>query len=96
MPPPPPSPSKMSNGDTSTTPSAVSSDVRKKAPSKAPATNPKMEEFLKVWRQDALNKHQYDSAIFIGDKLLALTGMFGVSSCFVRRPETLSVVLMLA
>ncbi|RPB12559.1 TPR-like protein [Morchella conica CCBAS932] len=33
-----------------------------------------MEEFLKSWRQDALNKHQYDAAIFIGDKLLALTG----------------------
>ncbi|KAH6666805.1 cell division cycle protein-like protein [Halenospora varia] len=32
-----------------------------------------MEKFLKDWRQDALNKHQYDSAIFIGDKLLALT-----------------------
>ncbi len=33
-----------------------------------------MENFLREWRQDALNKHQYDSAIFIGDKLLALTG----------------------
>jgi hypothetical protein len=33
-----------------------------------------MEKFLRDWRQDALNKHQYDSAIFIGDKLLALTG----------------------
>ncbi|KAL2059951.1 hypothetical protein VTL71DRAFT_10106 [Oculimacula yallundae] len=32
-----------------------------------------MEQFLREWRQDALNKHQYDSAIFIGDKLLALT-----------------------
>ncbi|KAI9781230.1 MAG: anaphase promoting complex subunit cdc16 [Peltula sp. TS41687] len=32
-----------------------------------------METFLRGWRQDALNKHQYDSAIFIGDKLLALT-----------------------
>lgn len=38
-------------------------------------TNPKMEEFLKSWRQDALNKHQYDAAIYIGDKLLALTGI---------------------
>lgn len=37
-------------------------------------SNPKMEEFLKSWRQDALNKHQYDAAIFIGDKLMALTG----------------------
>lgn len=32
-----------------------------------------MEAFLREWRQDALNKAQYDSAIFIGDKLLALT-----------------------
>ncbi|KAL7275009.1 anaphase-promoting complex subunit Cut9 [Rhizina undulata] len=36
--------------------------------------NPKMEEFLKTWRQDALNKHQYDAAIYVGDKLLAMTG----------------------
>lgn len=32
-----------------------------------------MEQYLREWRQDALNKHQHDSAIFIGDKLLALT-----------------------
>ncbi|KAF2455630.1 anaphase-promoting complex subunit cut9 [Lineolata rhizophorae] len=32
-----------------------------------------MEDFLREWRQDALNKHQYESAIFIGDKVLALT-----------------------
>ncbi|UNI18775.1 anaphase-promoting complex subunit Cut9 [Purpureocillium takamizusanense] len=32
-----------------------------------------MEKFLREWRQDALNKAQYESAIFIGDKLLALT-----------------------
>ncbi|KAI0124265.1 hypothetical protein BJ170DRAFT_585859 [Xylariales sp. AK1849] len=32
-----------------------------------------MERFLREWRQDAYNKAQYDSAIFIGDKLLALT-----------------------
>ena len=32
-----------------------------------------MESFLREWRQDALNKQQFDSAIFIGDKLLALT-----------------------
>lgn len=32
-----------------------------------------MEKFLKDWRLDAMNKHQYDSAIFVGDKLLALT-----------------------
>ncbi|KAL8872596.1 MAG: hypothetical protein Q9174_001794, partial [Haloplaca sp. 1 TL-2023] len=32
-----------------------------------------MEKFLKEWRQDAMNKHQYESAIFIGDKLYAQT-----------------------
>lgn len=32
-----------------------------------------MEKFLRDWRQDALNKHQYESAVFVGDKLLALT-----------------------
>ncbi|KAL8774620.1 MAG: hypothetical protein Q9194_003992, partial [Teloschistes cf. exilis] len=32
-----------------------------------------MEKFLKDWRQDATNKHQHESAIFIADKLLALT-----------------------
>ncbi|KAK4196205.1 putative 20S cyclosome subunit [Triangularia verruculosa] len=32
-----------------------------------------MEKFLRDWRQDAMNKAQYDSAIFIGDKLLAMT-----------------------
>ncbi|KAF2436915.1 cell division cycle protein-like protein [Tothia fuscella] len=32
-----------------------------------------MEKFLREWRKDALNKNQHDAAIFIGDKLLALT-----------------------
>ena len=32
-----------------------------------------MENFLRDWRQTALNKHQYEAAVFIGDKLLALT-----------------------
>ncbi|KAM7198057.1 anaphase-promoting complex subunit cut9 [Naviculisporaceae sp. PSN 640] len=41
--------------------------------SKAPSSRPNMERFLREWRQDALNKAQYDSAIFIGDKLLAMT-----------------------
>lgn len=35
-----------------------------------------MENFLREWRQDALNKAQYESAIFIGDKLLALTSSY--------------------
>lgn len=34
-----------------------------------------MEKLLKDWRQDAMHKHQYESAIYIGDKLLALTSM---------------------
>ncbi|KAK0728169.1 hypothetical protein B0T26DRAFT_697063 [Lasiosphaeria miniovina] len=37
------------------------------------SSQPNMEKFLRDWRQDALNKAQYDSAIFIGDKLLAMT-----------------------
>ncbi|KAK0626741.1 hypothetical protein B0T14DRAFT_424977 [Immersiella caudata] len=36
-------------------------------------SQPNMEKFLRDWRQDALNKAQYDSAIFVGDKLLAMT-----------------------
>ncbi|KAK8187306.1 hypothetical protein HDK77DRAFT_378166 [Phyllosticta capitalensis] len=32
-----------------------------------------MDRFLREWRQDALTKHQYESAIFIGDKLLAIS-----------------------
>lgn len=33
-----------------------------------------MDKYLREWRQDAVNKHQYDTAIFVADKLLALTG----------------------
>lgn len=33
-----------------------------------------MENYLREWRQDAVNKHQYDTAIFVADKLLAITG----------------------
>ncbi|KAK2068156.1 hypothetical protein P8C59_002814 [Phyllachora maydis] len=32
-----------------------------------------MENFLREWRQNALNKAQHDAAIFVGDKLLAMT-----------------------
>jgi anaphase-promoting complex subunit 6 len=32
-----------------------------------------MEQFLRDWRKDALNKNQHEAAIFVGDKLLALT-----------------------
>jgi anaphase-promoting complex subunit 6 len=34
-----------------------------------------MEKFLREWRLDAANKNQYDTAIFVADKLLALTSM---------------------
>lgn len=33
-----------------------------------------MDKFLREWRQDAVNRHQYETAIFVADKLLALTG----------------------
>ncbi|PVH92141.1 TPR-like protein [Periconia macrospinosa] len=33
-----------------------------------------MEKYLREWRQEAVNKHQYDTAVFVADKLLALTG----------------------
>lgn len=33
-----------------------------------------MEKYLREWRQESLNKHQYDAAIFVADKLLAMTG----------------------
>lgn len=39
-----------------------------------------MEKLLKDWRLDAMNKHQYESAIYIGDKLLALTSEFLLSN----------------
>ncbi|KAF2125302.1 anaphase-promoting complex subunit Cut9 [Dothidotthia symphoricarpi CBS 119687] len=32
-----------------------------------------MEKYLREWRQDAINKHQYDTAIFVADKLLHFT-----------------------
>jgi len=34
----------------------------------------KQQQDLKEWRQDAVNRHQYDTAIYIADKLLAITG----------------------
>jgi anaphase-promoting complex subunit 6 len=44
-----------------------------------------MEKLLRDWRQDAVNKHQYESAIYIGDKLLAFTS---TSSSTVRNFQT--------
>ena len=32
-----------------------------------------MEVYLRQWMNNALSRHQYDTAIFVGDKLLALT-----------------------
>lgn len=34
-----------------------------------------MENYLRRWAQDSLNKHQYDTAVYVYDKLLALTSM---------------------
>ena len=51
---------------------------RQQTPLKLPLTASNMDgmqRYLREWRQDALNKAQYDAAIFIGDKLLALTSM---------------------
>lgn len=39
-----------------------------------------MEKYLRSWRQDALNRGQHDSAIYIGDKVLALTSMYSVAA----------------
>lgn len=35
-----------------------------------------METFLRAWRKDALDKGQHESAVFIGDKVLALTSEY--------------------
>lgn len=42
--------------------------------------NTKMEGFLRDWRQTAFNSGQFQTAIFIGDKLLALTSKDLLSS----------------
>lgn len=34
-----------------------------------------MEKYLRAWRQDELNRGQHDAAVYIGDKVLALTSM---------------------
>lgn len=47
--------------------------------------NAKMEGFLRNWRQTAFNSGQFQTAIFIGDKLLALT-----SKVFHARPARVS------
>jgi len=35
-----------------------------------------MESFLRDWARDALEKHNYETAIFVGDKLYARTSTF--------------------
>ncbi|KPI37824.1 Anaphase-promoting complex subunit cut9 [Cyphellophora attinorum] len=34
-----------------------------------------MEKFLRSWRQDAVNRGQHDTAVYIGDKILALSNL---------------------
>ncbi len=54
-----------------------------------------MENFLRAWRKDALDKHQYDSAVFIADKLLALTSTyFSYIYIYISR-NTLTLLLYL-
>lgn len=43
--------------------------------------NSKMEAFLRNWRQTAFNAGQFQTAIFVGDKLLALTGTLTITPC---------------
>lgn len=46
--------------------------------------NTKMEGFLRNWRQTAFNSGQFQTAIFIGDKLLALTSKDSGLPCWPR------------
>lgn len=41
----------------------------------APRVTVNMDIYLRKWRQDALNRGQHYAAIYIGDKVLALTSM---------------------
>ncbi|KLJ09497.1 anaphase-promoting complex subunit 6 [Blastomyces silverae] len=43
-----------------------------------------MESFLRNWRQDALNRGQHDAAIYIGDKVLALTTLLSKKDLIAR------------
>ena len=44
-----------------------------------------METWMRAWRDEAVQKHQYQSAIYVGDKLLALTStqqqLHGILMC---------------
>ena len=35
-----------------------------------------MDQFLREWRKSAVDKHQWETAIFIADKLFALTSKY--------------------
>ncbi|KAJ5908625.1 hypothetical protein N7495_001307 [Penicillium taxi] len=43
-----------------------------------------MEQYLRDWRQDAINRSQYETAVFVGDKLLALTSRHLAPDCFLN------------
>lgn len=45
----------------------------------SPQDRSKMEAHLRKWRQTAFNAGQFDTAIFVGDKLLALTSQYTVA-----------------
>ena len=41
-----------------------------------------MEHYLRDWREDAARKSQHETAIFVGDKIVALTCKYGLSAVF--------------
>lgn len=45
----------------------------------------KMERFLRTWRQDAYDRGQFDSAVYIGDKVFALTSEASLAPSFLVR-----------
>ena len=51
-----------------------------------------MQQLLRDWRQDAMHKHQYESAIYIGDKLLAITSK-QVNTVLKRRADVRQMIL---
>lgn len=61
-------------GPKSTDQNSVNTETSTESASRSPKLGLwMMQQLLKEWRQDAMQKHQYESAIFIGDKLLAIT-----------------------
>ena len=53
-----------------------------------------MQQLLKDWRQDAMHKHQYESAIYVGDKLLAITSRQVNPICNSRGTHVRQMILM--